>query len=245
MSDNIANADTTPAAKNLFSRLVGVIVSPADTFKSIVAHPKWLGAVLVVAILVGAGQFAFLSTQVGQDATLDQQIRTMEGFGVKITPEMQQGMEAGLGNARYWSLIGVLVMSFVFTFIIAGIGYVVFNSMMGGAATYKQVMAIVAHAGSVSLLGQVFTIPLNYARETVSSATNLSVFLPFLEEGSVLARFAGMIDIFLIWWLVVLAIGFAVLYRRKSGPIFASFAGVYVAIAAVIAIVMRAMAGSQ
>jgi hypothetical protein len=79
----------------------------------------------------------------------------------------------------------------------------------------------------------------------VSSATNLSVFLPFLEEGSVLARFAGMIDIFLIWWLVVLAIGFAVLYRRKSGPIFASFAGVYVAIAAVIAIVMRAMAGSQ
>jgi hypothetical protein len=245
MSDNIANADTTPAAKNLFSRLVGVIVSPADTFKSIVAHPKWLGAVLVVAILVGAGQFAFLSTQVGQDATLDQQIRTMEGFGVKITPEMQQGMEAGLGNARYWSLIGVLVMSFVFTFIIAGIGYVVFNSMMGGAATYKQVMAVVAHAGSVSLLGQVFTIPLNYARETVSSATNLSVFLPFLEEGSVLARFAGMIDIFLIWWLVVLAIGFAVLYRRKSGPIFASFAGVYVAIAAVIAIVMRAMAGSQ
>jgi hypothetical protein len=54
-----------------------------------------------------------------------------------------------------------------------------------------------------------------------------------------------MIDIFVIWWLVVLAIGFGVLYHKKTGPIFASFSGVYVAIAAVIAVVMRAFAGSQ
>ena len=117
--------------------------------------------------------------------------------------------------------------------------------MMGGSATFKQVLAVVAHAGAISLLGQLFAVPLNYARETMSSATNLSVFLPFLEEGSVLARFTGMIDIFIIWWLVVLAIGFGVLYRRKTSAIVASFAGAYVVIAAVAAIVMRAFAGSQ
>jgi hypothetical protein len=245
MPETITATEPIAAQKNLVSRLIGVIVSPADTFRSIVAHPKWLGAVLVVALLIGAAQFAFLSTSVGQDATLDQQIRTMENFGMTVTPEIQQGIEAGLGNARYWTLGGVLVMSFVFTAIFAGVGYLVFNALMGGSATFKQVMAVVAHASAISLLGQLFTIPLNYVRETVSSATNLSVFLPFLEEGSVLARFAGMIDIFVIWWLVVLAIGFGVLYHKKTGPIFASFSGVYVAIAAVIAVVMRAFAGSQ
>jgi hypothetical protein len=222
-----------------------MVFSPTETYRSVVAHPRWLGALLVVAVVMGAGQFAFLSTRVGQDAQLDQQIRTMENFGVTVTPEMQHGMEEGLPHARYWALGGVLVLSFVFTALFAGIGYVVFNAMMGGSATFKQVMAVVAHASVISLLGQLFTVPLNYVRETTSSATNLSVFLPFLEEGSVLARFTGMIDIFALWWLVVLAMGFGVLYRRRAGAVFASFTGVYLVIAALAAVIMRAFAGSQ
>jgi hypothetical protein len=245
MSESAALPQPGAAPMSLPARLVGVIVSPGATFKSIAAHPKWLGAVLVVALVVCAAQFAFLSTKVGQDATYDQQVKTMENFGVTITPEMSQGMEAGLAKARYWTVAAILVMSFVFTAVFAGIGYVVFTSLMGGTGTFKQVMAVVAHAGAISMLGQLFTVPLNYARETVSSATNLAVFLPFLEENGVLARFAGMIDLFIIWWLIVLAIGFAVLYRRKTGPIFASFLGVYVTIAAIGAIVMRAFAGSH
>jgi Yip1-like protein len=247
MTDRVATPppQVAPPTKSLPARLLGVVLSPQETFRSIVAHPTWFTAVLVVALVVGGAQFAFLSTRVGQDAQLDQQLRTMENFGVNVTPEMQQGMEASLPNARYWALGAVLVMSFVFVALFAGIGYGVFNAMMGGSATFKQVLAVVAHGGAISLLSQLFTIPLNYARETMSSATNLSVFLPFLEEGSVLARFTGMIDIFIIWWLVVLAIGFGVLYGRKTSAIFASFAGAYVAIAAVVAIVMRAFAGSQ
>jgi hypothetical protein len=247
MSESVATPplEVTAPPKSLPARLVGVVFSPQETFRSIVAHPNWVAAVLTVGLLIGGAQFAFLSTQVGQDAQLDQQLRTMENFGVNVTPQMQQDMEAGLPRARYWALGAILVMSFVFVPLFAGIGYVVFNAMMGGSATFKQVLAVVAHAGAISLLGQLFAVPLNYARETMSSATNLSVFLPFLEEGSVLARFTGMIDIFIIWWLVVLAIGFGVLYRRKTSAIVASFAGAYVVIAAVAAIVMRAFAGSQ
>jgi len=245
MSQSAAQPQPDAAPMSLPARLVGVIFSPGATFKSIAAHPKWLGAVLVVALVVCAAQFAFLSTKVGQDATYDQQVKTMENFGVTVTPEMSQGMEAGLPRAKYVTAVAILVMSFVFTALFAGIGYVVFTSLMGGAGTFRQVLAVVAHAGAISMLGQVFTVPLNYFRETVSSATNLAVFLPFLEENGVLARFAGMIDLFIIWWLIVLAIGFAVVYRRKTGPIFASFLGVYVAIAAIAAIVMRAFAGSH
>ena len=178
MTESAALPQPGAAPMSLPARLVGVIVSPGATFKSIAAHPKWLGAVLVVALVVCAAQFAFLSTKVGQDATYDQQVKTMENFGVTITPEMSQGMEAGLAKAKYWTVAAILVMSFVFTAVFAGIGYVVFTSLMGGTGTFKQVMAVVAHAGAISMLGQLFTVPLNYARETVSSATNLAVFLP-------------------------------------------------------------------
>ena len=71
------------------------------------------------------------------------------------------------------------------------------------------------------------------------------MFLPFLDGTSVSRGSLGVIDLFMIWWLIVLAIGLGVLYRRKTAPIFASFMGVYVAIAAIVAIVMRAFAGSH
>jgi hypothetical protein len=245
MSEHIATHEPSAAPKNLLSRLVGVIVSPKATFQSIVAHPKWFGATVVIAVLMAALQFAFLSTTVGQVAQVDQQVRQMESFGMTVTPEMEAQFEAGSGNARYWAAGAILLFSIPMTALFAAIGYGIFTAMMGGSGTFKQVMAVFAHAGAVSLLGQLFLVPLNYFRESMSSATNLAVFLPFLDEGSVLARFAGMIDLFILWWLVVLAMGFAVLYRRKTAPVFASFAGIYVLIAAVIAIVMSAMAGSR
>ena len=72
----------------------------------------------------------------------------------------------------------------------------------------------------------------------MASATNLGVLLPMLPEGSFVARLAGMLDIFLLWWVFVLAVGLAVLYRRRTQPIALSLYGVYFAIALIAAAVM-------
>ena len=95
----------------------------------------------------------------------------------------------------------------------------VFNAVLGGDATFKQVFSVVAHAGVVSLAQQLFVYPLDYARGSLSSPTNLGVFLPFLDENTFPARLLGAIDLFLIWWMVNLAIGLGVLYKRRTGPI--------------------------
>ncbi len=131
----------------------------------------------------------------------------------------------------------------VITLVLAGILFAVFNALLGGAATFKQVAAVVTHSGAITLLQQLFITPLNYARGSMASATNLGVFVPFLDESNVIARFLGTIDLFIVWWLVVLAIGLGVLYRRRTAPIFWSFMGVYVVIALVIALVMRGVSG--
>jgi hypothetical protein len=81
-------------------------------------------------------------------------------------------------------------------------------------------------------------------RESVTSATNLSVFLPMLDESSFVAKFLGTIDLFLIWWVVVLAIGLGVLYRRKTGPIATGLFVVYGIVAIIIAAVTSGRAGA-
>ena len=66
-----------------------------------------------------------------------------------------------------------------------------------------------------------------------------------VEEDSFIGRLMGAIDIFLIWWIVVLAIGLGVLYRRRTQPIAASLLVVYGIIALCIAAVMSGLGGSN
>ena len=243
---NVSAAQRPQAAqKSLVARLIGVILSPADTFRSIVAHPTWLGALVTVVLVIAGGNFALLSTEVGQQALLDQQIRTSEAWGQTVTDAQEERMEEMLPVMRYVTLGSTIALAPIITFALAGLLFGVFTAGLGGSATFKEVLAVVTHAGAVSILATLFTLPLNYARESLSSSTNLGVFTPFLDEGTLPARFLGLIDLFLVWWVVVLAIGLAVLYKRRTGPVAFSLLGAYIGIAAVIALIMGALAGGQ
>ena len=231
------------ASDSLPARLVGVLFSPQATFAGIVARPRWFGALAVVTLVTCGLMFALISTESGQTAMLDQQVRQSEAFGRTINEQQYAQMEQMLPMMRYFVPVSQLVMIPLVTMVVAGILLAVFNALLGGAASFKQVAAVVAHSGAVTVLQQIFVAPLNYARESMSSATNLGVFVPFLDEGNILARFLGTIDLFIVWWLLVLAIGLAVLYRRKTAPIFWSFMGLYVIIALVIAVAIRGASG--
>jgi hypothetical protein len=65
-----------------------------------------------------------------------------------------------------------------------------------------------------------------------------------LSENSFAGRLLGMIDIFLIWYVVVLAIGLAVLYRRRTQPIAISLLTVYAVIAIVVALIKSRVGGA-
>lgn len=248
MSDNASQGSTTApevstGSDNLASRLIGVIFSPQATFTRIVARPRWLGALVLLTVVTAGLTFAFLTTEVGQTAMLDQQVRQTEAFGGQITEQQYTQMERMQPMMRYFVAGSQVVMIPVITMVLSGILLAVFNALLGGSASFRQTAAVVTHAGAVSLLQQLFIAPLNYARESMASATNLGVFVPFLDESSVVARFLGAIDLFLVWWLLVLAMGIAVLHRRRTAPIFWSFMGIYVVIALVIALVMRGASG--
>jgi hypothetical protein len=69
------------------------------------------------------------------------------------------------------------------------------------------------------------------------------VLLPMVDEKSFVGRLFGMADLFIIWWLIVLAIGLAVLYRRRTQPIAITLLGVYAVIALVFAAIMGGVGG--
>jgi hypothetical protein len=231
-------------SKSLAARLLGVIVSPRATYADVAAAPRALGALLVILLLAGGSTFAFLSTEIGQNAMLDQQRQSMESFGFKMTEQQAQRMEEGAGRARYFGAIFQAVFLVIGALVISGIAVAVFGAALGGDAKFKQVFAVVVHSGVIFALGALFVLPIDYARETLSSPTTLSVFFPFLDEGSFAARLLGSIDLIRIWWFVSLSIGLGVLYRRRTSPIAVTLLALYAAIALVIAAIQSAVSGA-
>lgn len=238
-------ADTqTSAPMPLPARMLGVLFSPSATFANVAAFPRWFGVLAVSLLVLAAANYVFLSTPVGQQASLDQQVAQIEGFGQTVDDAMYEQLK---GRAKFGAVItavAILIMSPVITVIFAALLFGVFSGVLGGQATFKQVFAVLAHTSVLNLVQALFITPLNYVRESLSSATSLGVFLPMLPEGSFLANFLGAIDLFILWSLTLTSIGLAVLYRRKTLPIFISLATVYVVIALAIAAVKAALGGS-
>lgn len=239
MENQTSSTDVTPTEPmSLFSRFMGILFSPSAVLEYVVQTPHWLGMLLVTSIIGAVFIGGFMSTEVGQEAWLDQALRQASSSSGEISDQQVETMEK---IQPYVGLIGagqVLVGGPLVTLILSGILFVVFSTILGATSTFRQLFAVVVHSGVIGAVQNIFTWPLNYFRETMSpSPTSLAAFLPMLDEDSFIYGLANAIDLFLLWWLTVLAIGLAILYKKKTKSVALSLFIAYGLIAMVIAAV--------
>jgi len=240
--DGVARPTTT-RQPGLVSRLAGVLFTPRRTFGDVVRQPKWLGALTVVALATAGITGWLTSTEVGRQMMLERQVEAMESFGFTITDETYDQMAGRLENSMYLTAGSVVIVTPLLYLFIAGIVWTVCYVLLGAHAPFRAMYAVVAHVGVVGVVQQLFQVPLNYARGVMSSPTTLAAFFPMLDPGSFPARLLRAIDLFIIWQLLVLAIGVAVLYGKRTGSIVTIFYTLYAVIAAVIAVVFTRIGG--
>jgi hypothetical protein len=221
-----------------------VFFSPRATYGEIVARPRALGALVAVIVIVAAATSAFLMTEVGKNAYIDQALNSMEGFGVTVTDQMMTRLETQAQYAPYITTAAQVVFVPVGAVVVAALALAIFNAILGGEGTFKQNFAIVAHSYFIVALGAVFSMPLFYINQSMASPTSLAVFFKMIDEATFLGRLMGSIDLFRIWWIVSLSIGLGVLYKRRTGPIAWSLLGLYVILVLIIAGVRTALSGA-
>jgi hypothetical protein len=242
-------APPAAASLGLVSRFLGILTAPRATFADVVARPRWFGMVAALTLCGIVAGTALMSTDAGRLAALDASRSQMKSFGINLPPEAEAQMEKAIMETPLWrtalqTSIGQIGLGFLMPLVLAGVFFLVFNAMLGGEATFKQVFATVTHGNPVLLVGTLFTMPLMYFRGSFTGVTNLGVFLPMLDETSFLAKLLGQIDLIRIWWVLVLATGLAVLYRRKTGPIATGLFIVYGLIAIIFAAVTAGRGGA-
>jgi hypothetical protein len=237
-------AASAPASKNLLARFIGVLTSPRDTFASVAASPKWFGMLALTAVIVAIFAALPLTTEAGRQTAIDQSVTQMQSFGMTVSDQMYEALEKGAGRMPYTTGISMLVGIPIIGLIFAGILFAIFNAALGGEASFKQVFSVYAHAGVISAISAAFSGVVNYFRGSMGSVANLGALLPMLSEKSFAGLLLGMVDVFLIWYLVVLAMGLAVLYRRRTQPIAISLLSVYAVIAIVVALIKSRVGGA-
>jgi hypothetical protein len=209
----------------------------------VAGQPRWaamLAATTLITFICGAILF---STEVGQLALVDQWERTAIAFGGAVDDaqyaRFHELSRLGLAYAAITALISGPLLTLGLAIVLLAV-----TRALGVAASFRQLMAIVAHAGVVLALRQVIATPFNYALETMASPTTLVRVAGALDEGSALARFLGAIDLFVVWWIIVLAVGAGALVRRPARPLALAFAGAYVALALLLAAAMALTGGT-
>jgi hypothetical protein len=177
-----------------------------------------------------------MTTDAGQQAAIEQQVQQMQSFGFQVNDQMYEQLQKGAGRMPYTTGISILVVTPIMIAIFSGILFAIFNAALGGEASYKQVYSVYTHSGVIGAVSAVLSGAVNFFSGRVGSVTNLGALLPMLPEKSFGAHLLGAIDIFLVWSIVVLAIGLGVLYKRRTQPIAISLLAVYAVIALGIAV---------
>ncbi len=235
MTTTAPAAGSAPAPKNLLARFVGILFSPKETFQAVAASPKVLGMLLMVSILTGVFAALPMTTDAGKQAALDQQIQSMKSLGFQVNDQMYEQMEKGAGRLPYTTGIGAFIFIPIVSLIFSGILFAIFNAALGGEASFKQVYSVYIHSGVIGVASAAVSGVTNYFSGHAGSVANLGALLPMLGEKSFFANLLGTVDIFIIWSVVVLAIGLGALYKRRTQPIAISLLSVYAVIALAIA----------
>ena len=211
-----------PARLGSVARLTGTLLSPGETFADVNRKPTWIAPMIIAIATVLASTFFFQwRVHPDWDSIMRNQIKKrMERSNQSLTEEqMQQQVAFSKSIARFFPIIGAIVTPIIYV-ILAGI-FALGLMFIQAKTTFKKILSVVAwSSAAVGIIATVVTIASLMVRDeeglrsidpTQSAGivpSNLAVFLPSTAS-AVLKAVAASLDIFTIWILILLSIGFA------------------------------------
>jgi hypothetical protein len=220
-----------------------MVRSPRATLTSAVANPRSLDLAIVIVVISVACSAGFLMTRVGQLAALDQQVRQLESFGAEIGDERYEALRRVVPYRPVISAAFIVVGWPILWLLSASVLRWLGNRAGRAKATFAQVLTVVVHASAIFAVRALVAAPINYARESLGGATSLSLLMPAFGESTFPARLLGAVDIFVVWWVVLVALGLSILYQARTLPIARWLFGAYASGAAALALTQALRGG--
>jgi hypothetical protein len=199
---------------------------------------------MVLLAITAVSQALLFQTEVGQIALVDQWERTALAFGQTVDDARYAELQAFSEQGPLYGVATAVASGPVLTLVLAGVVFLVFRPRGDQTVSFTQVLAVIAHASVILAIREVVSVPVSFAREATGGATSLGLWFSSLDAASFAGRFIGALDLFVIWWVVLLATGVGILYGRQARRLAGAFLGVYAGLALLFAVTVTALGGT-
>jgi hypothetical protein len=217
-----------PARLGPFARLTGTLLSPGETFEDVNRKPTWIVPMIIAIATVLASSFFFSGVNPDWDSIFRNQIKKrMESSNQSLTEEqMDAQVKISKSFAKFFPIIGAVVTPVIYV-ILAGI-FALGLMFIQAKATFKKILSVVAWSwAAVGIVGMVVTMASLMVRDEESLRSidptqaagivpsNLAAFLSS-DTSAVIKSVAGSLDVFTIWILILMSIGFAAIAGSRK-----------------------------
>ena len=228
-----ANVNTQKAGGEKPS-LFGMITSPGLQFERMKTTEKVWGMFFIVALLQGlvGGLNSYITY------TSPEMIEMQKKLGGALAE--QGSLVSDVISSTIWGIVGVMIA----TLVVAAI-YKVFMMFYGNDTSYKKIVMIIVYADIIVIIGGLINGIIALILGAAPTAyTSLG---PLFEKGSLAYGIANSIEVFYLWNLVLIWLGFQViagLSKVKAAiPIIVLFIIKAVFLAAIVVLMAKFLPG--
>ncbi|MEO8277392.1 MAG: YIP1 family protein [Thermoanaerobaculia bacterium] len=209
-------AEPAEEQSNAVGSLWGVLISPEKTFSGLSSRPAWVAALLALVLSAVA-----LSIVITPKLDLRQQMReAIERRGGDLTPEQAERQIELASRFKWIGMASQVFLQPLFYLAMAGLLLVVFR-LSGSEIDFRHSLSVTVHGMMPFALATILTLPAAFSHGTLTVQelqtggllpSNLAAFAP---EGASkpLAALLSSFDLFSIWALILLAMGYRIVGR--------------------------------
>lgn len=203
-------------ADNPWGRPLGVLVSPQATFRSLAARPSWLPPLLILLLL-------FIAAQALAMQRIDMEAAVRDAMEKQNQPIDEEQVAT---YAAMQSKIGLACNVVIFPAALLALAAIFWGlaNVAGGEIDFKRSLAVTAHGLMPNAVSSLLTIPVILGRQEIDVAeaqhgllaSHLAAFAP-ADAPAWLVALLARVDVFSLWTLALLVVGFAVVARLSKG----------------------------
>lgn len=240
---------------SFFSRLGGVYSAPRDSFTEIGRSPKVVLPILVMAIIAVVSTYG-TSMKVNLQSMVIDQIAEQQVAQGNMTQQQADQLRERSGNpsiaATIFGLLAAGIGSILVPLVLAGIAKLISAVFLGAENRFSGIFSVTLYVWiAVGIVHTVLFLLVLYFKNpadiTVGSINSLvssdlaSILKSILGEDALpkyLGRVLGYIDIFPIWRIALLSIGYSAVSRKLKTATAATW---MIAIYAIVALIGSAI----
>jgi hypothetical protein len=203
---------------SVLAKIFGIFTEPKRVFASLDHKPDFI--IPLVILMITAFIFTFIGWPMIEKATISETMERLENSGLS-EEQIDQQISIVKSAGKYSGLAGSVVAVLIIALVVSGILLFCGNIVIGGDSTYKKVLAVFSYASLVDFPSYILRLILMLGKETMFIYLSPAAFLSVEAKDSLLFKIAAIFDIFIIWKVILLGIGMAVLYKTSNRKSFA------------------------